>query len=627
MNKFFRIALIFCLVLALCLTGCKKKGEESSEKQTAATETVEETAVYDVKISTRAGLALEGVQVFLYADAEGTDMLDVQTTDELGYVSFLANKAEGMVIKLKNVPEGYDCAEDTCYPILGELTEIVLAPKTIGDEPIDPFNLSDVMPDFYVTDVEGNERTFSELTTGKDAVILLFWSPEEDASAEEMALWQEALKDVDNAVFLGLAPETDAAAIKTYAQKKGIDLQLVSCGQNIADAFGVTEYPAFAIVDREGKIALIYGEALEEQEYVDGILEYFTAEEYAHKAVTDLTDILPEGEEGSALNPRQISGESKVEITIEAGKEYHAVVFARAATLYMSCRSKDLTFEYNNKTYEPKNGIVGTYVSSPDPYTPAKVVFKNTSEEKKTFTVTFGLKPGSFDNPYAFELGELKVDVPAGANDGKGVHYSWVAEEDGYLFMEVLEATSECAFTLYNLNSYQYLISDSDLLEDTENPTLRAKAKKGQVIMLIVSTKPAADFTYPAGSFKLNATFSEGLDPEDQLEDLKVDYTITVKDDQGNPMEGVQMQIVGSWKDAEENETTVNESVKTDAEGIATVKLMPSNYTVSLRLPEGYKSENTKLELTAETLTGEFTLSEIIIVMKNYTVIVEDTAG
>ena len=626
MNKYFRIAIMLCLVLALCLTGCKKKSDDSPEKQTVATTTVE-TVIYEVKVSTRAGICLEGVQVFLYADSEGTELLDMQSTDELGFVTFMAAQADGMVVKLKNVPEGYDYSEETCYPIMGELTEIVLAPKTIGDEPVDPFNLSDVMPDFRVTDASGNEVTYSELTIGKDAVVLLFWSSEDESVAEEMALWEEALKKLDNATLLALAPGAEPADMKAFAQKNNINLQMASCGQNIADAFGVTSYPAFAVVDREGKIALVYYQPLEEQEIVDGILEYFTSDEYVHKPVTELTDILPEGEVGSALNPLLISGQSKVEITIEPGKEFHTEIFTRAATLYTSCRSKDLTFEYNGKTYEPKNGIVGTYVSGPDTYTPAKVVFKNTSDKKQTFTITLGQKPGSFDNPYEFQLGELEVNVPAGANDGKGVHFDWTAEADGYLTMELLSGTTDCGFTLYNLNSYQYLISDSDLESDTENPTLRIKAKKGQRVMLIVCTVPSADFTYPAGTFKFNAAFKEGLDPEDQLEDLKIEYKLTVKDDKGQPMEGVTMQITGVWKDDKEVEQTVNESVKTDANGVATVKLMPSAYTVSLRLPEGYKAENTKLELTAETLTGEFTLSEVVIVMKNYTVTVEDTAG
>lgn len=627
MRKCLKTAVILCLLLALCLTGCKNKGEKTPDKQTAATTQVNQTATYEVKVTTRAGLALEGVQVYLYADAEGTELLDMQTTDSLGFVTFMVPEAEGMVVKLQNIPEGYDCPADTCYPILGALTEIVLAPKTIGDGPIDPFKLSDVMLDFIVTDPDGKEYSFSGEMAGKDAMVLLFFSPDTKDIAEEMKLWQEAVKLADNAGIMALAPNGDNEAIKSFAEKNKLELLMASCGQNIADAFDVTEYPSFAVVDRDGKIALIYGKALEEQEIVDGIVGYFTAKDYTHKPVTELTDILPEGAEGSALNPLQISGQSKVEITIEPGKEFHAIVYTRAATLYMSCRSKDLTFEYNGKTYEPKNGIVGTYLKSPDTYTPVKVVFTNTSEEKKTFTLTFGMKPGTFDNPYAFELGELKVDVPAGANEGKGVHYSWVAEEDGYLSVEVLESTSACAFTLYNLNSYQYLISDTDLEPDTEHPTLRIKARKGQEIMLIVSTVPSADFTYPAGSFKFNASFKEGLDPEDLLEDMKIDYTLTVKDDKGQPMEGVQLQITGIWKDAEEVEQTVNESIKTDAEGIATIKLMPSNYNVSLRLPEGYKSEVTKLDLTAETVTGEFVLTEIVIVMKNYTVTVEDTAG
>ena len=194
MNKYLRFAIALCLMLALCLTGCKKENN-NSDKQTAATTQTIQTATYEVKVSTRAGLCLEGVQVYLYADGEATELLDMQSTDEMGYAVFIVPVAEGMVAKLQNVPEGYDCPKDACYPILGELTEIVLAPKTIGDEPVDPFNLSDVMPDFKVVTMDGKEQIFSELMGQKDAMVLLFWSPENKDIAEELLLWQEALKD------------------------------------------------------------------------------------------------------------------------------------------------------------------------------------------------------------------------------------------------------------------------------------------------------------------------------------------------------------------------------------------------------------------------------------------------
>ncbi len=623
MRKNLRTVVVLCLLLALCLCGCR------NGQTTAPTETTGEAepVTYEVKVTTRAGLALEGVQVYLYADDTCENLLDMQSTDDMGIATFTTQASDTLVVTLDKVPEGYESDKTFCYPILGELTEIVLAPKSIGDGPIEPFALSDVMLDFTVTDPSGKQYNYAQLMADKDALVLMFWSSEDADCKEELLVWQGAMAGCQNAAFLGLNPLDEDEAIADYASKNGIALPLAQCGKNLADAFGVTDYPTTVIIDREGKISLIYGTPMEEPEIVEGVLEYFTADEYAHKPVTDLTDILPEGEEGSALNPMQISGKSKVEITIEAGEEFHAVVFTRAATLYMSSRSKELTFDYNGKTYEPKNGIVGTYISGPDTYTPAKVVFKNTGKEKKTFTITFGMKPGSFDNPYELSEGEVKIDVPKGANEGKGVHFLYESEKDGYLYLELLGGTGNSSFTLYNLNSYQYLISESDLLPDTENPTMRIKAKKGQEVMLIVSTIPGSDFTYPAGSFDFKVSFTEGLDPEDELEDKKIEYTITVKDDQGQPIEGVQLQLTGSYIDDKEEEQTVNETVKTDAQGIAVVKLLPSNYTVSVRLPEGYKAEVTKFDLTAEVSTLDVTLTEIVIVMKTYTVTVEDTVG
>lgn len=623
MRKKLRTVVVLCLLFALCLCGCR------NEQAAAPTETTAppEMAAYEVKVTTRAGLILEGVQIYLYADDTCQELLDMQSTDNMGIASFTTFASETLVVTLDKVPEGYESDKTVCYPILGALTEIVLAPKSIGDEPIDPFSLSDVMLDFTVTDPNGKEYNFSQLMADKDALILMFWSSGDEDCAEELLLWQEAMGKYESAAFLGLNPLDENETITDYAAKNGIKLPLAQCGKNLSDAFDVTDYPTTVIIDREGKISLIHGSPMEESEIVEGVLDHYTADEYTHKPVTDLQEILPEGEEGSALNPMQISGKSKVEITIEPGEEFHAVVFTRAATLYMACRSSDLTFDYNDKTYEPKNGIVGTYISGPDTYTPAKVVFKNTSKEKKTFTVTFGQKPGSFDNPYELLEGETKVDVPAGANDGKGVHFLYESEKDGYLLVELLSGTTSCSFTLYNLDSYQYLVSDEDLLEDAENPTIRIKAKKGHEVMLIVSTVPSADFTYPAGSFNFKASFTEGLDPEDALEEKKIDYTITVKDDKGQPMEGVQLQLTGSYKDDKEVEHTVNETVRTDAQGVVAVKLLPSDYGVSVRLPEGYKAEVTKFDLTAEVTTLEITLTEVVVVMKTYTVIVEDTMG
>ena len=396
MMKKLRTVAVLLLVAALCLCGCKNGQTAAPTENTAAPEPV----TYEVKVSTRAGLLLEGVQVYLYADDSLQELLDMQTTDDMGIATFVTAPSDTLVVTLDKVPEGYDADKTVCYPILGELTEIVLAPGSIGDGPIEPFELSDVMLDFTVNDPSGKSYNYSELMAENDTLVLTFWSAADADCADELLTWQESLKKYEKVAFLGLNPEDDDDKIAAYAKDNGITLPLASCGKNIADAFGVTDYPTTVIIDRDGKISLIHGLPLEEPEIVEGVLDHYTAEDYTHMPVTDLTDILPEGEEGSALNPLQISGKNKVEITIEPGEEFHAEVMTRAATLYMSCRNKDLTFEYNNKTYEPKNGIVGTYVSGPDTYTPAKVVFKNTSDKKQTFTITFGMKPGSFDNPY-----------------------------------------------------------------------------------------------------------------------------------------------------------------------------------------------------------------------------------
>lgn len=73
----------------------------------------------------------------------------------------------------------------------------------------------------------------------------------------------------------------------------------------------------------------------------------------------------------------------------------------------------------------------------------------------------------------------------------------------------------------------------------------------------------------------------------------KVDYTVTVVDEEGNPISGVTLQFC----DAE----NCKMPVATDDNGMVTASYAPSEYHVTVTLPEGYTSEVTEFYFEGET--------------------------
>ncbi len=80
----------------------------------------------------------------------------------------------------------------------------------------------------------------------------------------------------------------------------------------------------------------------------------------------------------------------------------------------------------------------------------------------------------------------------------------------------------------------------------------------------------------------------------DPVDDGKVAYTVTVVDQDGNPVKGVSVQF------CDENSKCLM-PVKTDEQGKVTKSLEPMVYHVTLTLPEGYSCD--VLEYNLEDVT------------------------
>ena len=136
---------------------------------------VGEKTEYTVTVKSKGGMALEGIDVYVYANDKLEEMSDYAKTDSDGKVSFNLGKSDKYAIVLSGVAKGYDVKES--YSFDGEKASIKLSSALITDEDLSTANLKagDVMYDFTVQSIDGKDITLSEILKDKKMVMLNFW--------------------------------------------------------------------------------------------------------------------------------------------------------------------------------------------------------------------------------------------------------------------------------------------------------------------------------------------------------------------------------------------------------------------------------------------------------------------
>ncbi len=111
-----------------------------------------------------------------------------------------------------------------------------------------------------------------------------------------------------------------------------------------------------------------------------------------------------------------------------------------------------------------------------------------------------------------------------------------------------------------------------------------------------VSSDPAdtTDSAAPGESTTTAPTGTTDATETKPLDDGKETYTVTVKDQNGNPVAGVSVQF------CDEN-GSCQMPVKTDEDGIVTKRLTPMVYHITLTLPDGYTCDTLEYNLDGTT--------------------------
>ena len=164
------LAMVMLVSMTAVMAGCGSK--ETVEETVGGDESVRG---YSVSVKSMGGMALEGIDIYVYADNTLADLVTYGETDAEGNVSFQMAENENYAIVVSGTPKGYEVAES--YSFSGNSANLKLKSSVIKGENLAgaSLGLGDIMYDFSVVTPAGETVTLSEMLEEKKMVLMNFW--------------------------------------------------------------------------------------------------------------------------------------------------------------------------------------------------------------------------------------------------------------------------------------------------------------------------------------------------------------------------------------------------------------------------------------------------------------------
>ena len=293
LKKILSVILVLTLALSMIavLAGCKENTPDATEPSSDSTGA---TGTYNVTVTTAGGMAMEGLDIYVYADNTLADLKDYGKTDAAGKASFSLSKSSDYAIAISGAPKGYDVKPS--YSFSGNTAKITLTSSVITDDSLSnvTLGLGDVMVDFTVTSVQGEEFTLSEVLKEKKMALINFFFTTCGPCANEFPYMDEAYQMFsDDVAVIALDPLEQDAAVSAYQTSMGLSFPMAACPAAWSQTFGITGYPTSVVVDQYGVICLIEVGGITSLRPFASIFEHFTAEDYEQKiCVNGVNDVI-----------------------------------------------------------------------------------------------------------------------------------------------------------------------------------------------------------------------------------------------------------------------------------------------------------------------------------------------
>ncbi len=294
--------------LASVFVGCKGDGtgDETTAGSTSADTqptTPDGKTEYTITVKSIGGLAMAGINVYIYTDDTLADLVNFGATDAEGIAKISLPSSNQYVAVLAGLPEGYKV--EKCYPLTGTATAITVASAVIDstDHSGKTYKIGDVMRDFKVVDSEGNTLQLSELLKTKKMVLINFWYTTCSWCVKEFPYMNSAYekyKDEIEIVALnhyGSDTEEMVQAFKETYYETPLSFPMAKDYTGLQSAFNELStigYPTSVVVDRYGVICLIEAGGIVSETPFIKMFEHFTADDYQQKLITSLDDLVPQ---------------------------------------------------------------------------------------------------------------------------------------------------------------------------------------------------------------------------------------------------------------------------------------------------------------------------------------------
>ncbi len=287
---------------------CDNCGADITVQTTPAGKTL-----YTVKVSTVAGMPLEGVTVYIH-NSDGYSICTLpKSTDKNGIATFELDTSSDYSIQIDGVPDGYSVKGGQTradrYPMTPTGANIMLTSAPIkGESFAKSYALGDIMHDFTLNDVNGKEYNLSALLEEKRMVMLNFWYVDCSWCLKEFPSINGAYKNYKDKI--------EVLAVNDYGDSLNEIVQFPTTGtftdDNLVFPFFKVEkktdnlildkfepdaskrgYPTTVIIDRYGVICFIESGAIIGQSKWDKIFAHFTADNYDQKLIENAEDLTP----------------------------------------------------------------------------------------------------------------------------------------------------------------------------------------------------------------------------------------------------------------------------------------------------------------------------------------------
>ena len=316
--------LSFVLALSMVFSMAACGGSETTETTAEAVqEQSGETVNYTVSVETLGGMAMPGVDIYIYADNTLADLKQYGETDESGSASFAMSESGDYAIVLSGVPEGYNVAES--YSFRGASAEIQLESSLIKGENLSgaTLGLGDVMYDFSILTPAGESVTLSEMLEQKKMVMLNFWFSTCGPCANEFPYMEEAYQMYQDTVgIIAMDPLEQDQAVEAYQASMGLTFPMAACPAAWSATFNISGYPTSIVIDRYGVICLIEVGGITSLRPFTSIFETFSRDDYEQKLYNNVSELItqvrPTYEMDSSENIAAIMNSGDVQVTYRA---------------------------------------------------------------------------------------------------------------------------------------------------------------------------------------------------------------------------------------------------------------------------------------------------------------------